>query len=180
MDENALIESYKSGNSHAFSILVRQNQPYIEAAILRIVGNREVVQDVMQEVLIRISKGLRTFKGQSKLSSWMYRISLNEGYRYIQSRKRSAPDIQLDDVADFSDAEPAIDLQLMDRENGAVLYECINELPEDYKSVFKSFYLEELRLEEISSKFDLPQGTVNSRIARARNMIREKYRKRHK
>jgi RNA polymerase sigma-70 factor (ECF subfamily) len=180
VEEKALIESYKSGNDHAFAILIRQNQPYIEAAILRVVGSREPLSDVMQEVLIRISKGLRTFKGDSKLSSWMFRIGLNEGYRYIQSRKRSAPDIQLDDVAEISCPELTIDSLLMNRQRGEVLRECVEELPEDYSSVFKSFYFEELRLDEISNKYNLPQGTVNSRIARARNMIREKYRKRHK
>lgn len=180
MDENALIESFKSGSNHAFTILIRQNQTYMEAAILRVVGNREALPDVMQDVLIRISKGLHSFKGQCKLSSWMYRIALNEGYRYIQSKKRGEADIPLEDVDTLPDFEPDADLQMTNRESTRILRECVDELPDEYKLIFKCFYFEEKRLEEISEKFDLPQGTVNSRIARARNMVREKYRKRYK
>lgn len=181
MDEIALIEKYKGGDFRAFSALMKQNQSYMEAAIIRVVNNRELLPDIMQEVLIRASRGLRNFKGACKLSSWLYKIALNEGYRYIKTRQNSPASVSVDELDDtLQDREPTAETLLVNAETGAILKECINDLPEEYRGVFISFYYDGLKLEDISSKHNLPQGTVNSRIARARDIVRDRYRKRHK
>ncbi len=181
MDENELIEKYRCGDCRAFALLIEQNQRFIESAIIRVVNNRELVPDIMQEVLIRASRGLRNFKGECKLSSWLYRIALNEGYRYIKTKQSSPSIIPVEELDNsLQDFEPTAEALLVNRETGAILRDCINELSEEYKGVFISFYYEGLKLEEISKKHSLPLGTVNSRIARARDIVRDRYRKRHK
>jgi RNA polymerase sigma-70 factor, ECF subfamily len=173
MDEALILEKCRSGDKNAFALLADGHRRIIEGTAFGLLKNREAVKEVVQEVLIRIFKGVHSFKGDCKLSTWIYRITFNESMRYLQ-KTASRTTTPLDLVEDIPAPDTCALQGLLSKEQKNIIKTCIGELPPGFRETVMLHYFEDMKLEEIALKLNIPQGTVHSRIGRAREMLRDK------
>ncbi|MFH0920042.1 MAG: sigma-70 family RNA polymerase sigma factor [Fibrobacterota bacterium] len=173
MNENEILSKCQKGDKTAFPLLFSLHRRLIESAVFRIVKDREAGKDVIQEVLLRIYKNIHTFNGSCKVSTWIYRIAMNESLRAAAkgSKIQWGGNDMLDNVPS---AEPHMLQGLIDKEKQGMLNAFIAELQPDYKSALMMHYYAGMSGDEIAEALNIPIGTVNSRIARGRDTLREK------
>lgn len=181
--EADLVERCKKGERLAFDELISTHQERVFNTAFRLMGNYEEALDLTQEVFLNCFRKIGSFKGDSALSTWLYRITVNTAknrWKYQQSRgfnKTHSLDAPLpaDDeerVKQFPDPQPTPRKVASDREAMAFLESHLNALNEEHREVLVLRYIEELSYEEIADILRLSLGTVKSRIHRARNELR--------
>lgn len=182
--EVQLVERCKAGDSQAFDELICAHQDRVLNIAFRLMGNYEEALDLTQEVFLNCFRKIANFKGDSALSTWLYRITVNTAknrWKYQQSRginrttSLDAP-MEADDeerVKQFPDSQPTPRKVATDREAMAFLEEHLQALNEEHREVLVLRYVDELSYEEIAEILKLSLGTVKSRIHRARNELRD-------
>ena len=167
-NERELVERCRSGDERAFQELVDQYKDLVFALIARTVQDRSRAEDLAQDVFFRIHRGLPYFRGEARLSTWIYRIVANV---VVQDHGRAAAAVSLDD--ERSNVRPAasdrqfVDLELRDR-----LEKAIARLPANYRLLIAAHYLEGVRYEDLADALQLPLGTVKTQLYRAKQQLR--------
>lgn len=184
--EKLLLRRLKRGEEHAFAELVKQHQDRVFDLVYRMLGDREEALDLSQEIFVSVHASVARFRGDSRLSTWIFRIARNHcinRLKYLGRRARGRA-TELSDVpegvlAEHNDAQPA-DEQISARETQRMVQAAIADLPEEYRLLVVLRDVEGLSYGEIAAITEQPEGTVKSRLHRARsalvNLI-EKHRK---
>lgn len=175
MKETELIHQICNGNPQAFRFLVKQYERLVFHVAARLLNQQEDLEDVCQEVFVKVHQKLPEFRGDSKLSTWIatiaYRVSVNH-----LKKKKSGIDI------DDSDREFLHEDMMTDehphkiaekQELKVYVRKMVDKLPEQYKTVLSLYHLEEMGYKEIVEITGLPEGTVKNYIFRARKMLKE-------
>ncbi len=177
--ESELIERAVKGDRQAQSEIVYQNEKMVYNLALKLVGNPEDAENILQETFLKILESLHTFKGGSALSTWIYRIATNFALMHLRSKKRnfvSIDEYPLDEKRDFShffkvtDVDPLKDL--INTELKENLQAAIDSLPPKFKTVFILKDIEGLSLKEISTMLKISLPAVKSNLHRARLFLR--------
>lgn len=182
--ERRFIERLARRDERAFNELVELYQARVFRLVLRMLGRRDEAEDMAQEVFVQIFKAVSTFRGESKLSTWVYRVSVNlckNRMKYL-ARRHSDGEDELEPVAERAALDEAKgvtfgDVAQPDRmvegyQLERVVQQCIRELDPDFREVLILRDLEDLSYEELSAITGLPDGTVKSRLHRARSMLK--------
>jgi RNA polymerase sigma-70 factor (ECF subfamily) len=171
-DERALVERCRAGDDAAFGELVDRYKNLVYAMVGRMVADREVADDLAQEVFLKVHRGLPYFRGDARLSTWIYRIVANV---CTEARGRKPADLSLDDDRNgVKSREPGrpdsafADLELRDR-----LEKAIAQLPDNYRMLVAAHYLQGVQYEALAEALDLPLGTVKTHLYRAKRRLRE-------
>jgi RNA polymerase sigma-70 factor (ECF subfamily) len=177
MEERQLVRLAQEGSPAAFEELVRKFQPKVFSMALSFTRNREAADDLAQEVFLKAYLALPRFHGKSEFGTWLYRISINHVKDYLRKKGR-AKEVSLEDVREisFSDKEQT-DKAEQERENEArrgLVQRFVQGLPEKYRLILTLRDIQGLAYEEISQVLHLSPGTVDSRLHRARRMLRQK------
>ena len=141
---------------------------------LRMLGNRAEAEDVAQEAFVRAHRALGAFRGDAKLSTWLYAITSRLCLNRLASGERRMARQGEDALRRLSDAGPRPDAAFECRELETALGRAIAELPEDRRIVVVLRDIEGLSYEEIAQVLELELGTVRSRLHRARADLKEK------
>jgi len=166
--EHELVERCRQGDETAFRELVDQYKGIVFALIARSVSDRARAEDVAQDVFLKIHKGLPYFRGESKLSTWIYRITIN----VLSQEKRTPLTLSLDDPLERGPA-PAVhdrafgDVLLKDR-----LVKAMARLPLPYQILVNGHYLKGMRYEDLAEALNMPMGTVKTHLHRAKRQLR--------
>jgi RNA polymerase sigma-70 factor (ECF subfamily) len=178
LDERALIERCRTGDDGAFAELVDRYKNLVYGLVYRMIPDRGQVDDVAQDVFFKVHRGLPYFRGDARLSTWIYRIVQNvclEAQTQTRTRMRTAPDVSLDqpDPAgrprDPGKPDPAFaDLELRDR-----LEKAIAKLPDQYRMLIAAHYLKGVQYEALAETLNIPLGTVKTHLYRAKRRLRE-------
>lgn len=182
--EAQLVERCKAGDSEAFDELISAHQDRVFNTAFRLMGNYEEALDLTQEVFLNCFRKIENFKGDSALSTWLYRITVNTAknrWKYQQSRglnRMTSMDAPMDAddeerVKQYPDNQPTPRKVATDRQAMAHFEKQLETLNGEHREVLVLRYMEELSYEEISDILGLSLGTVKSRIHRARNELRE-------
>ncbi len=171
-DEADIIRRCRDGDEHAFAALVDQFKHLVYGLIGRTMLDRSRTDDLAQEVFIRVYRGLPYFRGESRLSTWIYRITFN----VCQQDRQQAVPLSLDEAAErgVRRAEPAIhdrafgDLELRER-----LEKALACLPPDARFLIAGHYLQGIRYEDLADALNVPLGTVKTHLHRAKRRLRE-------
>jgi RNA polymerase sigma-70 factor (ECF subfamily) len=158
----------EAGNlSAAFDLLVEHYQHRVYRLALAILGDPAAAQDAAQETFLRIWKGLKGFRGQSALSTWIYTITRNTALTERQSAaaRRTLP---LDDAPAGSLAHGGPAQSNAPTRSGFDVAALVSQLRPQYQQVIRLYYLEENSYEEVSRMLDIPLGTVKTLLHRAR------------
>lgn len=172
--ERTLVERCRSGDESAFQELVDQHKDLVFALIARTVQDRSRAEDLAQEVFLRVHRGLPYFRGEARLSTWIYRIVANV---CMQARARPTSTVSLDALqADRSPpraAQPsATDRQFGDLELRDRLEKAIARLPANYRLLVAAHYLRGVQYEDLAEALELPLGTVKTQLHRAKQQLR--------
>ncbi len=146
----------------------RRIQRYLD----RLVGASDA-EDLTQEVFAKISQAIPQFRGDSSLSTWIYRIATNTAYDRLRSRSSQSPgEVSIDHVAPVEDRSPGVDEKLVRREMGACIGQYIDRLPASYRAVVILSEHEGLTNQEIADAVGVSLDTVKIRLHRARARLR--------
>ena len=183
--EAKLIERLIARDERAFNELVRAYERRILALVFRMLGNRAEAEDLAQEVFVQVFKAIGTFRGDSKLSTWMYRIAINlckNRTKYLRVRHTDEQDeleaiaerVPMGEVKRANVAQVARPDEMMaGKQVERIVQNAILELDPTFRECLVLRDVEELSYEEIGEITSLPPGTVKSRIHRARAQLRE-------
>jgi RNA polymerase sigma-70 factor (ECF subfamily) len=173
--EAALIRRAQEGDMDAFESLVRNYQGVIYALCRRLVGVHQAADDLAQEAFIKAYFSLSRFDTARPFYPWLRRIAANGAFNYLKSRKR---EFRLDESV-AADPPKAFSAESSRPEEKAVRAEfeerfnrALESLPDDQRSVFVLRHFEDMSYREISRALGLPNGTVMSRLNRARRRLR--------
>ncbi len=172
-DDSDLEERLRRGDPRAFEDLVIAHQHRVFGVALRMLRNRSEAEEIAQEVFLRVHRAVEDFRGEAKLSTWLYaitsRLCLN---RLASGERRMAREGEESLERLRGDADPAAHVERVELE--AALQRAITELPEERRIVVVLRDFEGLSYDEIAAALDLPLGTVRSRLHRARTDLKEK------
>lgn len=156
------------GAGPSFEQVYAEYAPRIRRYLARLAGDHEAL-DLTQETFVRVHQGLAAFRGDSSLSTWIYRIATNAALDRL--RKATATGAELDDDA-VADSSPPTDEQAARREMSACVQEFVDRLPAGYRSVLVLSDLEELSDREIAEVLGISVEAAKIRLHRARARLR--------
>jgi RNA polymerase sigma-70 factor, ECF subfamily len=177
--EAALIARCTEGDEVACAELVSAHQRMVYALAFNLLGNRDDALDLSQDVFLRVFRTLSSFRGQSALRTWIYRIVVNQArnrQRWWRRRHR-AEQVSLDDyLRNFGDLEARQDILpdrlLASKETAAKIWQAMDRLSFDQRTALILREVDGLRYDEIAYSLDIAVGTVKSRLTRARQALR--------
>ncbi|MBW2278211.1 MAG: sigma-70 family RNA polymerase sigma factor [Deltaproteobacteria bacterium] len=182
--ERLLIRKLRDRDERAFREMVETHRDRVFNLTFRMLGNREEAEDVAQEVFITVFKSIDSFRGDAKLSTWLYRIAANHCKNRIKylARRHDRDKAPYDEKSERAIAgassgpapAPRPDRQLEGLELERLMQQAIASLEEDHRLLIVLRDVEELSYEEICDITGLREGTVKSRLHRARMALRKK------
>ncbi|MET0344147.1 MAG: sigma-70 family RNA polymerase sigma factor [Polyangiales bacterium] len=183
-DERELIEKLKRRDEAAFSAFVLRYQERVFRLLVRMLGDAAEAEDLAQEVFISVFKSIDGFRGDAQLSTWVYRVAANHcrnRIKYLVRRRRQLTegyDEQHEESGDAHGKNEAPDQLMEARQTERILQEGLLTLDAEQRELVVLREVEHLSYEEIMAITGLPEGTVKSRLHRARAGLRE-YVERH-
>jgi RNA polymerase sigma-70 factor (ECF subfamily) len=185
--EAALIQRCSAGEQSACAELVASHERMVYQLAFHLLGDRDEALDLSQEVFLRVFRTLPSFRGQSALKTWIYRIAINQArnrQRWWRRRRRS-DQVQLEQhVLEHGDLQQPGDTDsphraLARKELARKLWSALDGLPFDQRTVVVLREIDGMSYEEIAESLDVAIGTVKSRLTRARQTLRRELRGMH-
>jgi len=165
-DEEALIERCRTGDDIAFGELVERYKHLVYGMVWRLTTDRSRTDDLAQEVFLKIYRGLPYFRGEARLSTWIFRIVSNVCSQDRSQRREETPASPIRERG--RDDGAFAELELRDR-----LDKAIAQLPENYRLLIAAHYLQGVQYEALAEALDIPVGTVKTHLYRAKRRLRE-------
>jgi len=178
-NETELIEQLKQGDETAFKTIVEQWKDMVYNTILGIVQNETEAEDLTQDVFIKVFEKISTFKGDSKFSTWLYRIATTTALDHLRSKKRKKRFGFLQSLGGGNDEKESIPdfhhpgVSLDNKERAAVLFKAIESLPENQKTAYTLHKLEGLSYRDVSEVLNTTVSAVESLMSRANQNLRK-------
>jgi RNA polymerase sigma-70 factor (ECF subfamily) len=183
-DDAALVSSAQTGDLHAFEQLVTKHQKKMLNIAYRLIGDYDDACEVVQDAFVSAHKNIRMFRGDAKFTTWLTTITLNlSKNRLKQVRSRQGHEafslndpIQTDDgmmTMDPPSKEPSVLDKMEKRDIQTRVQDCINALDPDFREVIILRDVQEFSYKEIGSMLKVREGTVKSRLFRARDMVKD-------
>ncbi len=179
MSEKELIRRAQNGDFDAFNQLISDEKDKIYRLALKVTGNREDAQDILQETLLKAIEKIDTFRMESSFSTWLYAIALNNVRASLSTRKREA----LKPIDDYLPSDHGGKAELFEWGDPHVLFErkeladivesALANMPHMYSLPFILRYMEEMPVKEVARALKLSEAATKSRILRARLALRE-------
>ena len=173
-----LIEEYRTGRHDAFDDLVHAYQPTVQRVLAQLNVAPTDVEDLAQEVFMRVYRNLHRFRSQSSFYTWLYRITVNVFFDHNKKRKRADVRLQRlqNAMVDVSNARPEADdpfRAAFERLTTDTFSRAIAMLPEPFRDVVAMREVDDLSYEEIAMQTGISIGTVRSRLSRARARLKD-------
>ena len=181
MDDRAVIEQVLAGDNDAFGILVERYQTKIYNLALRMCGNEDDAFDLAQESFLRAWRNLGSFQFESAFSTWLFRLCSNICLDFLRAKKRRAAvsltmtdDEGEENQLEIPDPGKTPEEAVFAAEDRELLTRALNELPADQREILTLRAIDDLSYSEIARILNLQEGTVKSRLSRARTALRKK------
>ncbi len=176
--EIRLIELCKQGNINAFEELIGRYQKSAYNIALRTIGNQEDAYDITQDALIKVFKNIKSFKGDSAFSSWLFRIVTNTALDEVKRRNRhnsTSLDQAMEQAPNISMADTSMGPQdvLEFKEDLELVKRALMLLSIEHRTIITLRDINGFSYDDISSILDITTGTVKSRINRARSSLKD-------
>lgn len=169
--EYELIEKVKKGDHRAFKELIMRYQKLVVHMIGRVVKVREDVEDLTQEVFVKVYNNLPKFEQKSKLSTWIASIAYRHAINYLEKKRIPLGDIEPENIK--IEGYHASDRNLMQEDLQKYVQILIDKLPPQYRLVLVMYHMEDFDYSEIQEITGMPEGTVKNYLFRARKLLKE-------
>ena len=179
IQEQDFIKELKAGSERAFSRLINENQTKVYRIALSIVKNHSDAEDIAQEVFIRIYTSISSFKGNSSLATWIYKITYNRSLDFLKkNNKKMKTTKTLDDPEDaelltLAGEKFIPEKEFEDKQMKEDIQAALQKLPEDQRQLIELKDIHGFSYEEIMEITGLKDGTMKSRLNRARTSLRK-------
>jgi RNA polymerase sigma-70 factor, ECF subfamily len=181
--ERALVDRCRQGDGEAFSRLVALHERMVFSLALRLLGDAEEARDLSQEVFLQVYRHLSRFEGRSSLKTWIYRIVVNQGRNRQRwwRRRRKERSCPLEDLTAADEARMSASVaggedspfdQVSRGERARRVQQALLELPFHQRTILVLREVEGLSCDAIAATLGLPEGTVKSRLSRAREALK--------
>jgi RNA polymerase sigma-70 factor, ECF subfamily len=175
LTDDELVQRVRKGETRRFAELVVRYQDPVFAMARRFVGSPGDAEDVAQEAFLHAYRGLEGFEGKARFSTWLYRITWNLCADWLRRHRRSgrgaaAP---ISDASEMADGRVDLEGELLASEEKLMVRQALDALDEKYRSVIVLLYYQKLSYEEIASVLGVPLKTVETRLYRARRLLKE-------
>ena len=172
VNETELITQAQRGDRNAFGELVRMHAQGVTNVIYRMCGDVQIAEEAAQETFIQAWLHLSSYRPQTSLRNWLYRIAVNAAKDILRKEKRILPHA-IEDLP-LTDSRPGPEALLFQSERTALVQKAILSLPDASRAVLILREYEEMSYHEIADTLDIPVGTVMSRLNYARKILKEK------
>ncbi|MCW8809688.1 MAG: sigma-70 family RNA polymerase sigma factor [Ignavibacteriaceae bacterium] len=173
LSHQEIIDSVRKGNDSDYSIIVDRYKNKAFSMLKRMLKNEFDAEEVLQDCFLKAFKSLSSFKGESKFSTWFYRIVYNTALTKLSSKKRMT-ETQMSSVEDHFNLESEYGSDEIEKEDvNQLIHDTISKLPERYSAIITMFYLNEMTIEEISEAMQLSVSNVKVMLHRSRNSMRD-------
>ncbi len=175
MDDKTLIDKINKGDLSAIRFMVEEYKNLVWHIIITVSGQNSDSEDLFQEVFLRVFKGIRSFRSDSRLSTWIGSIAHHVCVDYLRKKKK---------MTNFQNSESDQNIASgltwdksweipENKDLNQIIIETIDRLPADYRTAVTLYHLDEYSYREISEITGMPEGTVKSHISRGRIMLRK-------
>lgn len=180
LNEERIVCELKAGNYTVFREIVELFKNRVFGMAYKFTNNYDEAQDLSQDIFLKIYKEIGSFRFESKLSTWIYRISINTCLDWKRKNSKvkilSTSIVNDDDEAielDIKDDNPLPDEAFIQSENQREVHELVSELPDKYKTVIIMYHFNNMSYQDISSALNIPERTVETRLYRARRLMKD-------
>jgi RNA polymerase sigma factor (sigma-70 family) len=178
IDDRTLVKNVLAGDMQAFRLLIHQHERLVAHMIGRIVKKEEEVEELCQDVFMRVHGKLGEFNFQSKLSTWIATIAYRYALNHIRKEKITFSDIPDEEAFTKSFVEVNNPESLAEEKDQDVfVMKLIDGLPVQYKTILTLYHVQNMSYPEICEITGMPEGTVKNYLFRARNLLKEKVKK---
>ena len=172
-EELALVERFRRGDDSAFGAIVEQHAAEVAALANRLLGWPGDVDDVVQEVFIAALVGLKKFRGESSLRTWLFTITVNKCRSFRFRRLRHLRSVTLEEAAALESRDRSGEKAALDQETLARVRRAVQVLPQKYREIVVLRYLQGLEVSEIRELLGITNNVMQVRLNRARKRLRE-------
>ena len=171
-NDQKIINQILEGDTNAFSVLVDNYKDLVFTLAMRMVKNREEAEEVSQDTFIKVYKSLNKFKGNSKFSTWIYRVAYNTCLDRLKKIKREYNVVAIDEFTEHQvkTLDNALN-QMEEQEHKQKIQECLQLLPSDDSFLLTLYYFEDQSLEEISKVVGITANNVKVKLFRSRKKL---------
>ena len=173
MNDSELISQILNGNMNAFTYLVTRYQKLVVHITGRLIQRHDELEDVCQEVFLKVYQNLGKYRNECKLSTWIATIAYNTSINYLRKFKKG-DEVNPDDSAALRNLTEYRSDEFEKADLHRYLKDQIELLPVQYRTVITLFHLEEFSYQEIEQITGMPEGTIKSYLFRAKTLLREK------
>jgi RNA polymerase sigma-70 factor (ECF subfamily) len=184
--EESTIRNAAAGDADAMDVLVTALKPHVEKQLLRYPVTDEDRRDLVQATLMQVLRRVRSFRGDSSFSTWLFRVTANEALMLMRSQRRHrarlVSGLDLEELGSLPAANDrsnvlrhhgsAADANAAASERDTRVRQALEQLPAGYRDVVALHYHQDLGLEEIASRLSTTESAVRSRLHRARSRLR--------
>ncbi|OCT14685.1 RNA polymerase subunit sigma-70 [Paenibacillus pectinilyticus] len=176
LTDEQLIEEIRQGHTEAYRVIVERHKSYIFTLVYRMVGHKETAEDLTQEVFVKLFRSLSHFRGDAKLTTWLYRMTTNLVTDYRRTQKRRPYEALLDKMKGwFTDSCEEPEAMVVRKDEQAHMQELLSQLPDKYRIVMVLYHFKQLSYSEMSEITGLPIKTLETRLYRGKAMLKEKW-----
>ena len=184
-DEKNFIRLLKKRDEQAFELFIRKYKNMVFSLALRFLGNYAEAEDITQEIFITVFKRIDTFRGEASISTWLYRMAVNHcknRVKYLSRRKTCQQgdniEIRQSKAEGYMAARPDKPDEILEaKETEKMISQALMGLDEDHRTILLLRELESLSYQQIAEILELEEGTVKSKLHRARQAFFVRYRK---
>lgn len=171
-NDQLYIDKILQGDANAYAVLVDRYKGMVYTLALKMVKRNEEAEEIAQDTFIKAFKNLSKFKGDSKFSTWLYKIAYRTCLDSLKKQTEKYQTSTIDEITanKIKSTEGVLD-GIERKERAAIIKECMSNLPEDERTVLWLFYFEELSLKEIIEVTDLSESNVKVKLHRARKRL---------
>src|SRR5699024_5154112 len=178
LEDDVLVKKAMGGDERSYDKLVEKYQRALHFHIMKMVKDREQIEDLVQEAFVKAFDNLNRYNTDYAFSTWLYRIATNHTIDYL--RKKKLQTLSIDEPVktkggemqmQLTDDSARTDRAIIRKQRQQMVRKAIGELPVKYRRVIELRHMEEKSYQEISDALDKPLGTVKAHIFRAREML---------
>lgn len=170
--DNSVMKLVKEGDTASLALLFERHHAPLFRYLLHMSGNRELSEDLVQEVFFRVLKYAQSYDSGQMFAAWLYRIARNAHLESIHKRRG---EVAGDEFGEIKSAEPMPEELITRKQDTEFLQAALQKLPEDKREVLVLSRFQNLRYEEIARILQCEIGTVKVRVYRALKELREKF-----
>lgn len=174
--EDPKVDALKEGSEHAFRCLFEQERERLHRFVMKLVEDEDEAENIVQETFAEAYRQISDFRGDAKVSTWLFSIARHLAYGHLRTAKRHSylehQKIEFLD-ADQGETEAATQKAVEQSERKQIVHDALQELPEHYRRVVQLRDLEEQSTAETAERLDLTEVNVRVRLHRARKQLRK-------